>query len=331
MKFISKKMQKLNNTHKTALAGFAVWLILLALQFTTLYHEEWARLMLALAALVWLPMALPLISTDKIVLEQILRYSLFPAALMLAIALFLPTGMLAALLILPWLVFTILVALRGVYYLHQAGNRNIGSVTITAAHLFIAVGGAWTMADRLGWQPLGFDPAIVLLTGIHFHYAGFIFPLLAGLATLHFPSFYLKIGSWLAILAVPLTAAGITATQLLHQPFLETLAAMTVTLAGWSTAVGYLDFIVKKKVKAQTRICWTILSFALLASMLLAFLYAIRYWMVIEWLTIPSMRALHGSLNAILVSGSGLLGWQLFVKKVELSKKDRNAIILNPL
>lgn len=324
-------MQKLNYTHKTALAGFAIWLILLTLQFTTLYHEEWARLILALAALVWLPLALPLVSTNKIVLEQMLRYSLFPAALMLAIALFLPAGMLAALLTFPWLIFTILVALRGIYYFQQAQNQDISSITIAAAHLFLVIGGLWTIADRLSWQPMGFNPAIVLLTGIHFHYAGFIFPLLVGLAILHYPSFYLKTGSWLAVLAVPFTAAGITITQLLHQHLLETLAAMTVTLAGWSTALGYLDFIVKKKMKGRIRLCWTILSFALLVSMLLAFLYAIRYWIFLEWLDIPSMRALHGSLNAILVSGSGLLGWQLFVRKVELSKKDRNAIIFNKL
>lgn len=56
------------------------------------------------------------------------------------------------------------------------------------------------------------------------------------------------------------------------------------------------------------------MSIALIASMTFAFLYAIRHWFLIEWLHIPAMRALHGSLNALLVTGGGLLGWTMWLQ-----------------
>ncbi|MFN7117384.1 MAG: YndJ family transporter, partial [Saprospiraceae bacterium] len=156
--------------------GTVIWLILLIVQFTTFYQEAWARLILALAALVWLPLALPLVSTRNVLLEQLLYHLLLPAAALLAFALFLPAGSIAALFTLPWFLFTLLISLRGIIYFSQNAQSPPAVLAIAAAHVFLSIGGAWTLADRLGWQPLGFDPAIVLLTGVHFHYAGFIFP-----------------------------------------------------------------------------------------------------------------------------------------------------------
>jgi hypothetical protein len=48
--------------------------------------------------------------------------------------------------------------------------------------LYLPIGGAWLVASRLGIQPLGFGDTIVLLTAVHFHFAGFAAPVLAGLA-----------------------------------------------------------------------------------------------------------------------------------------------------
>lgn len=291
--------------------GLLSWLIILLVQFTDLYQEEWARLILLLAALVWLPLAIPLITTSKKHLEKILQYSILPTALLLGLAQFLSSSFLAGLLALPWLIITLLMAVRGWFLLQEVGIKNPGIIAIAAAHIFLLIGSAWTMADRLGLQPLAFDPAIVLLTSIHFHYAGFIFPLLIGLATLHYSSFWLKIASWLAVIAVPLTAIGITLTQLFNFSLLEIIAASTVMIAGWSTAIGYYNIIIRNNINYITRLLWLVLSAALMISMLFAFLYAIRFFYIIDWLTIPTMRALHGTLNAVVVSGSGLLGWRL--------------------
>jgi hypothetical protein len=301
--------QLLNHYQKIALLGLVIWLGVVTLQFIGFQQEAWARLVLALAALGWMPLAISLVLSENVMLEEGLRWSIFPAAVLLTVALFLPGGLLAGLLASPWLFITLSVAGRGFYLTKEYANTN---VAIVAAHFFLPIGGAWTLADRLGLQPLGFDPAIVLLTSIHFHYAGFIFPLLAGLGVAQFPSVWLKTASGMAVVAVPLTAVGITIAQLWQEPIVEILAAITVTLAGTTLAIGYLKIFFKNNVNRFVQIAWSAMSVALLISMSLALLYALRYWFLIEGLTIPAMRAWHGTLNALVVSGGGLLGWNIW-------------------
>ena len=43
--------------------------------------------------------------------------------------------------------------------------------------MMLPVGGAWMAADWLAIQPMGFDSLIVRLTAAHFHFAGFVLPL----------------------------------------------------------------------------------------------------------------------------------------------------------
>lgn len=307
-------MQYTKSYQTVALAGFTLWFAALFFFYSNFQHEAWVRLLLALAALVWVPLGLSTIYTRNVLIESVLQYGIFYTAILLGVALMLDAGIMAGILTFPWLVITFFVALRGVVYFRASSKPSAGILAIAAAHLFLFIGGVWTMADRLGLQPLGFDSAIVLLTGIHFHYAGFIFPMLAGLAALQHSSAWLKMGCWLAIIAVPLTAAGITVTQIWQIGALEIVAAATVVVAGWSIAIGYLVFITKQKIAIFISLCWLIMAFALFSSMGLAFLYAIRTWFLTAWLTIPTMWALHGTINALLVSGGGLLGWSFWIK-----------------
>jgi len=53
------------------------------------------------------------------------------------------------------------------------------------ARIDLAVGGAWLVASRLGMRPMGIQEPIVLLTAVHFHYAGFATATIAA-ATLRF-------------------------------------------------------------------------------------------------------------------------------------------------
>ena len=56
-----------------------------------------------------------------------------------------------------------------------------------AGLVYLAVGGGWTVLAWGGLRPLGFAAPIVLLTAVHFHYAGFALPLLTGLAGRNLP------------------------------------------------------------------------------------------------------------------------------------------------
>lgn len=284
--------------------GATVWLALLCTQQPDPRQHEWAGLVLLLAVLVWVPLCLLLLHWPPGWLQRLL----FPAGLSMVIAMLLPSGWVAALWAVPWLAVTAVIFLAGVEALFSAG-RNAGKWALAGGQIFLLIGGLGAMADRLGLQPFGFDPAIILLTGVHFHYAGLIFPLLLGLLAQQRPSPWSNTAAWLAVAAVPLTAAGITLAQVSGDFRLEALAAGTVALAGWLGALGYLRVVIWEKRPMPVRICWGLMAVCLLFSMSLGLVYAIRPYWPVDWLNIPSMRALHGTANALGVAGGGLLGW----------------------
>src|SRR5262249_54537538 len=132
------------------------------------------------------------------------------------IAFLTPAGTLAALLASGWLLLAGLAALSGLLRLLARRNARADELCIDAGLLYLPVGAVWLLFSRAGLSPLGFGDTIVILTAVHFHYAGFAAPILAGLA-----------GRWIAavrpvlwplfrlvavgvIAGIALVAAGIT-------------------------------------------------------------------------------------------------------------------------
>lgn len=283
-----------------AATGGVLWILAAAFNRPDLYHHEWARLILLLAVWVWVPLAFHL-------LHYPVKYSIGTAlaGYLLGAALFLPAGWVVGIMTLPWILVQLWAFKRGMDGFLQHPN-NPSQWGLSAGQLFLIVGGLWAAADRLGIQPLGFDPAIVLLTAVHFHYAGFIFPLLTGWLYLQLPRRFSKAAVLLAIIAVPLTAVGITVAQLTGNYIPEALAATTVAISGWLCGWGYLQLAFKGR-SGWVRLFRLLVGLSLFFTMTLALGYALRPFFPIEWLNIPSMRAWHGTVNAIGVGGFGLL------------------------
>src|SRR5262245_43176279 len=239
-----------------ALAGGVVWVIGLAITRPNPFDPAWAEALLVLAPLVLVPLGLDLVLRGGPVgrLARLTGVVQLPAALALGLAFLLPQGPAAAALALPWLLATGLVAGLGVGRLARRGFRPLAEVCLDAGLMFVAVGGVWAVADRLGFRPLDFEPVIVLLTATHFHYAGFALPLATGLALRtegisppsgraggvsplsqaggsRPPSPPARLAGVGVVAGVPLVAAGITATQLGWDPWLECLAAWVLALA----------------------------------------------------------------------------------------------------
>jgi hypothetical protein len=303
---------------KQALTGLGFWLLFCLYFRARLSSHEWAGLMLMLAALVWLPLAVPLLFHEKSsfnLTKELLRYGMLPAAVLLSVSFLFFQGNTAALLAVPWFIITLIVTAKGIETIDNQILANPGRMATSAACLFLPIGGAWALADRFGYQPLGFDPAIVLLTSVHFHYAGFFFPMLIGKAQERFPHFVLKIACYLSVIAVPLTAGGITVSQLWKNFIPEAIAGASVAIAGWCAAIGYAKILINNRLPPFAKLAWSACTLALLFSMTLALFYALRPWLPLDWLNLPWMRAWHGTANAILVTGGGLLGWVFFEKK----------------
>lgn len=299
--------------------GAMVWVLMLAWQLPSPQTSAWAIALLQLAPLVLVPLALRLVEPDGtwIVLRAAWRLAILwqlPAALLLAIAFLLDQSPLATALALPWLITTMLIAFTGVLRVRLEGWRSWQETATSAGLVYIAVGGVWTMLDRLGVQPLSFDPIIVLLTAIHFHYAGFLFPLFTGLAAKKLEGGVATLAAVGVVLGVPLVAIGITATQLGFDPIIEASAAWLASLAGVLAAV--LHFRVGMQSQSLSgKILFTLCGFSLAFSMMLSALYAARFYTPLAWLDIPMMRALHGSANALGFGLAGVLGWSLMHKK----------------
>jgi hypothetical protein len=216
----------------------------------------------------------------------------------------LPQGPFAGLLAIPWALFTGSTAfLVGIRCLDQR-SWSLPQICNGVAFVYLTIGAGWAVLDRLGVRPLDFEPVIVLLTAIHFHYAGFVLPLLvAGVASVH-PGVFGKAACVAVTLGVPLVAIGITATQLGLPKWIETCAALCLAAAGCASAVLLCRHALTARVHLA-RLCWMVSGLSLAASMILAGLYASRFLVSMDWLDIPLMRATHGTANAF---GFGLLG-----------------------
>lgn len=298
----------------SAVFGGVVWGIALLLILPQPFDTAWAKLMLLLGPLVLVPLGLRLVARlmpggppslwRAVILVQPL------AALSLGAALLLGQGPLAAALAVPWFLTTGLIALLGVRRMRYR-REELPQLCVDVGLIYIAIGGCWALVDRWGLQPLAFQPVIVLLTGIHFHYAGFALPLLTGFAFRQRGSTIARLAGWGVIVAVPLVAVGITSTQLHFPPIWEAVSAWLMALTGVLVGSLYLRLAAEFGRASLARVGWTIAGLSLIGGMLLAGLYGLRFYLPLAWLDIPWMRAFHGTANALGFGLIGLLSWSL--------------------
>lgn len=310
----SKSMDWMNAWLFTLL-GLTVWVATFFVVQPDILQENWGRAILLFAPLVLCPIAFELAEnwlTGQAGLFKILRSIQLPAALFLTVSIWQPVGFWAVILAMPWVFTTVLAAFIGIKKVSQKSTA--AELSIASSLIFLAVGGAWLLADRMDFQPLDFDPQIVLLTAVHFHFAGLVLPLATGLVASVFPS---KM-SWLAsvgvVAGVPFTAIGITASQLNFGPWAETFSAVWMALAGLLVAVLHLKLAFYSRNRAEKWL-FGIAGLCLAAGMGLAFLYGIRPFWPTAGLNIPWMRALHGSLNGFGFGLTAVVGWYFWMKK----------------
>lgn len=124
----------------------------------------------------------------------------------------------------------------------------------------MAIGGLWFTLARLRIQPLGFGDTIVLLTAVHFHFAGFAAPILAGLAgrTLDRSGSARRVFQFSAVGIVagtPLVAAGIT-----FSPVLALFGALVISVGLCLLAVVVLGWVVPSFRSAWVRFLFGVSS-----------------------------------------------------------------------
>jgi hypothetical protein len=279
--------------------GLLVWAIGLVL-----LRPGWDSALLLFGALVIIPLGLALLDD----LPSALPWCQLAGAVPLLVSIGFDPGWRAGLLALPWFLFCSLIALLGLLRLARRSGRSAADAATSAALLFLAVGGGWTLASRSGMEPMGFREPIVLLTGVHFHYAGFVLPLLTGLAAGTLRHLTGRVAVAGVVLGVPLVAVGITAGR--SFPIVELSAALFLALA-CLLVVGLQAAMAARSHSRAERLLFGLSGLALLAGMCLAAVYALSTFRAAYWLTIPQMIPWHGTLNALGFALPGLVAWHL--------------------
>ena len=225
------------------------------------------------------------------------------AGLSAAVAFLFPQGSWsAALFVTPWMLVTWFLALTGMRWYRTSRGHTHDQWCALVGLLFISIGGTFTMLSRCGYKPLEFSDQIVLLTAVHFHYAGFVLPVIAALILCRTNSPFNACIMVAIVVGIPLVAVGIS-----FLPLVEVVAAVGLGMGG-SMLAGLQLFMALTSSHPMRLTLLGISSVSLLTAMVLAIIYAIGEFVEIKWIEIAVMIPTHGLANAIGFSFCGLLG-----------------------
>lgn len=272
-----------------------------------------AELILVLAAAVLVPLAL---SAPPTPLSRTGWLLVAVAALLLAASFAFQQGWLAATLALPWLAVTAAIALSGVRSLIAHGWRFEAHTARQFGRMYLLVGGGWAALSRIGAQPQEFSHEIVLLTAVHFHYAGFLLPTIAagvveqlltdrGGESRRTLPLVDRILLAAIVLGVPLVGVGISLS-----PTIEVVAALVLVAGCWLLAGRQLQLAFRTR-NPNRLVLLAISALSLGGAMTLAAVYALGEFLGQPWLTIPQMIPTHGAFNALGFAACGLAGLRL--------------------
>jgi len=298
----------------SALLGGALWLALLISILFGNRSLGVIELLLLLGVLVLIPLGFDLVGAPDAkgrnpAIYRLARFLQPFASLLAVLSMLIPAGIWSGALAGGWLLFTLCVPLFGLHRIITQRSFRVEENCISAALLYLPVGGAWLVAFRAGLNVGGFGGTVALLTAVHFHYAGFVAPVLAGLAGRQLRRAAPRRWSLYRIAAIgimagpPLVALGITFAAALE-------VAAAVVLAGSLTALATLVLgpIRRSLPDARARAALTISALASVWAMLFALLYALSSFAGHLLVPIPTMALIHGAANALFALG-GLTGW----------------------
>ena len=293
---------------RSAAGGVIVWLITLLLTTSDSEQAELVHKVVFWAVLAIVPLGLSVIAEER-GLYKLVVFAQPIAALITISSFFVHKGVLSAALASAWLILNILVALLGLIRLAGRGFHRIEELSIDAGLLYLPVAGAWLVVYRLGVQPFDFGEMIVLLTAVHFHFAGFATPIIAGmsgrvLARQDYPPSVFGFSVFALVAAMPLVAAGIT-----FSPWIGFVGALLLTLGLMLLAVLTLGWVRPSITSRTSRTLLLVGAISSCAAMVLACLYAYSVATQTLIITIPGMAMTHGLLNAFGFVTCSLLVW----------------------
>jgi hypothetical protein len=300
--------------NRKAIAGGVLWAVLVAVS-----QLQWARLntielLFLLGPLVVVPLGLELCVRFTHEKEmglpiRVARKLQLPAVLCAIASFWLPQGIVATILALPWLVFGCFVGLEGLMAFIHGEFRKLKTACLIVSFLYLPIGCAWLVASRLGLSPMGFQEPIVLLTAVHFHFAGFVAPLLALAvgSAVEKKSAALQ-GIFKVVAAGVLAGPGLLAVGFVTGPRLKLAMALLVACSEVGLSLFFL-VAVRAMRPRLAQMFVTISATSILFAMVLACVWAIGEFPLQPFVNLDEMARFHGAANAFGFVLCGLVGW----------------------
>jgi hypothetical protein len=302
--------------NRNVIAGGVLWA-----GIVTVFRLQWARLntielLFLLGPLVVVPLGLGLsfqfTGEKRIGLPiRVARKMQLPAALCAIASFWLPQGNAATILVLPWFVFGSFVGLEGLMAFIRGEFRKLKSACLIVSFLYLPIGCAWLVASRLGLSPMGFQEPIVLLTAVHFHFAGFAAPLLALAARSVVEKKSAALQRIFNVVAAGVLAGpGLLAVGFVIGPRLKLTMALLVACSEVGLSLYFLASIRSMRPRLAQMFV-TISAASVLFAMVFAGVWAIGEFPLQPFVHLDEMARLHGTANAIGFVLCGLVGWTL--------------------
>jgi len=295
-----------------ALLGIAAWLGIAAGSWIGRLQLDVIELLFLLAPWIVVPLATSLIphidgSEPLAIGKRAAKWIVFAAAVLATISFFLPVGTWAALLAGAWLFVCAFFALRALRRLLRYRASSFSQFCFAMGEAYLIVGGAWLVASRLGLQPVGFQEPIVLLTAVHFHFAGFLSAVLAGLTyeRLRETRWSKLLGTWVGGVVVGPALLGLA---FLVGPKLKLAAVVLIVVGQFGLATGMVR-VALGTANPVGRALLILSSGSIVAGMVLAATWALGEYPLQPFVDLGRMERYHGALNAVGFGICGLIGW----------------------
>ena len=269
-------------------------------------------LLLLFAPLVLVPIGLTLADVPTAVARRTLHVARRwqPAgAVATVLAFLLPAGAWAGTAALIWVSVCVVCTTVGLLLVVETRSLRPTVLVAAASFIYLLVGGSWMAISRFGLHPLQLPPQIVELTGVHFHYAGFVTLtitscLMRAIAGMPRASRIGAVAGLAIVVGSPLIAVGFVAV-----PVMLMIGAAIIVSGVIAVALLTLSAVVHGTPQSVAKAALTASSLAVLIPMALALSYATGRVFGLPALSIDSMAAIHGTLNAGGFALCGLVGW----------------------
>jgi hypothetical protein len=312
---------------RSAMAGGALWIGLVAVSRLHWAHLDAIELLFLLGPLVIVPLGLGLLirfTHGKGIgfPIHIVQWFQLSAALGATASFWFQQGIAAAILVLPWFCFGCFIGFSGLVRFVRGEFKKLNIACVIVSFVYLPVGCAWLVASRLGLSPMGFQEPIVLLTAVHFHFAGFAAPLLALAAESALEKRSAALQGIFKIVATGVLAGpGLLAAGFVIGPRVKLAMAVLVACSETGLALFFLaDIRAMRPRLAQMFVTISVVS--VLFAMVLAGVWAIGEFPLQPFVHLDEMAKYHGTANALGFILCGLIGWTLSVSPTEPLKGD---------